>query len=159
MGTDRGRVRCANKLKWMCEAQVNLRSTSERAKHKNCLFFGHPPACKPQQLEQAGVYYIFFWGILREVQMRGDSFTMKPTNWSHCNQNGQMLSKGVTFLFCLCFDIETLWPIGFETNYQEMKIFVDNLCAFYQKFCQILSNGHKALKQETGWGWCMSYDL
>ena len=39
--------------KWMCEAHVNVRSTS------HCLFFGHPPACKPQQLQQVGVYYIF----------------------------------------------------------------------------------------------------
>ena len=59
--------------KWMCGAQVNVRSTRECAKHtwmceahvnvrstSHCLFFGHPPACKPQQLQQVGVYYIFF---------------------------------------------------------------------------------------------------
>ena len=58
--------------KWMCEAHVNVRSTRECAKHmwmceahvnvrstNHCLFFGHPPACKPQQLQQVGVYYIF----------------------------------------------------------------------------------------------------
>ena len=57
---------------WMCEAQVNVRSASECAKYtwmceahvnvrstSHCLFFGHPPACKPQQLQQVGVYYIF----------------------------------------------------------------------------------------------------
>ena len=48
-----GSIRKCAKHTWMCKAHVNVRSTS------HCLFFGHPPACKPQQLQQAGVFYIF----------------------------------------------------------------------------------------------------
>ena len=51
--------------KWMCEAHVNVRSTS------HCLFFGHPPACKPQQLQQVGVYYIFSVCQRTEIMRQG----------------------------------------------------------------------------------------